>query len=203
MKIFEVKPLVIPEVKLISYQRFSDQRGFFTETFRESDLIQTLPNFKVKQVNESFSQKGVFRGLHFQWNPYMAKLVRVINGRIIDFFLDIRLNSPTFGKISGFELNGNLHDDKNTWIFIPIGFAHGFLALEETNIEYLCNGEYSPTCEAGINPLATDLDWSICDSNAKQKLEEMKDNLIISDKDKAGLTLTAWKKDERAKNFKY
>jgi len=203
MKILEIKPLIIPEVKVISYYRFADHRGFFTETFRESDLAKVLPDFKVKQINESFSQKGVFRGLHFQWNPYMAKFVRVINGRIIDFFLDIRLNSPTFGKISGFELNGNSQEDKNTWIFVPIGFAHGFLALEETTIEYLCNGEYNPACEAGINPLSADLDWSICDSNAKQKLEEMKNNLILSDKDKAGLTLTTWQKDERAENFKY
>jgi len=203
MKILEVKPLVIPEIKVISYQRFADERGFFTETFRETDLTKIIPNFKIKQANESFSKAGVLRGLHFQWNPYMGKLVRVINGKIVDFFLDIRIGSPTFGKISGFELSGDSTDDKNTWIFVPVGFAHGILAVVDSTIEYLCTGEYSPGCEAGISPLAADIDWSMADANAKNKFEEMKNALIISDKDKAGLTLKQWKKDERSKNFQY
>lgn len=201
MKVLDIKPLVIPDIKVINYQRFADDRGFFTETFRESDLAKVIPDFKVKQVNESFSKKGVLRGLHFQWNPYMGKLVRVISGKIIDFFLDIRLNSSTFGKISGFELSGNSTDDKNTWIWIPVGFAHGILALVDSTIEYLCTGEYSPGCEAGISPLSADIDWSISEQDVKNKFEKMKKQFIISEKDKKGLTLTQWKEDDRSKNF--
>jgi len=202
MKILKVESLIIPEVKVISYQRFADERGYFTETFRESDLTKVISDFKIKQVNESFSQKGVLRGLHFQWNPYMGKLVRVINGKIIDFFLDIRLNSSTFGKISGFELTGNSKDDKNTWIWIPVGFAHGLLALEDSTIEYLCTDEYNPNCEAGINPLSSDINWSICDNDVLKKFEELKKfQLTVSEKDKAGLTLDQWKKGSRSNNF--
>ncbi len=202
MKILDIKSLIIPDVKVVHYQRFADGRGYFTETFRESDLTKIIPDFKIKQVNESFSKKGVIRGLHFQWNPYMGKLVRVISGKIIDFFLDIRLESKTFGKISGYELGGDFADDKNTWIWIPVGFAHGILALENSTIEYLCTGEYSPTCEAGINPLSPDINWSACDHDVLKKFEEMKKtNLTLSEKDQEGLSLAQWKKDVRAKNF--
>ena len=203
MKILDVRSLIIPDVKIVSYQRFADERGFFTESFRESDLTKVIPDFRIKQVNESFSKAGVFRGLHFQWNPYMGKLVRVISGKIIDFFLDIRLGSGTFGKISGFELTGNSADNKNTWIFVPVGFAHGLLALEDSTIEYLCTGEYSPTCEAGISPLASDIDWSMCDKDVRERFEEMKKfELTVSEKDKAGLTLDQWKQDSRSNFFK-
>lgn len=202
MKILDVKSLIIPDVKVIHYQRFADERGYFTETFRESDVVKVIPEFQIKQVNESHSKKGVLRGLHFQWNPYMGKLVRVINGKIIDFFLDIRMGSPTFGKISGFELNGDSSNDSNHWIWVPVGFAHGILALEDSTIEYICNGEYNPGCEAGISPLSEDIDWSICDKDIREKFEELKKiQLIISEKDKAGLTLTSWKEDTRSKNF--
>ncbi len=202
MKILEVKPLVIPDVKVIHYQRFPDDRGFFSETFRESDLVKVIPNFKIKQVNESFSKKGVIRGLHFQWNPYVGKLVQVISGKIIDLFLDIRIGSSTFGKISGYELDGNSTDDKNVWIFVPVGFAHGILALENSTIEYLCTDEYNPDCEACVNPLSKDIDWSIANTDVKNIFDEFKKNgLTISNKDKSGLTLTQWRNDERSKNF--
>jgi len=204
MKVLDVKSLVIPDIKVISYHHFADDRGFFTETFRESDLTKVIPNFQIKQINESFSKKGVLRGLHFQWNPYMAKLIRAISGKIIDFFLDIRLGSPTFGKISGYELSSQPTAGKNEWILIPVGFAHGILILEDSTIEYLCTSEYSPGCEAGISPLSQDIDWSIADKNVKKKLEELKKSqLIISEKDKEGLTLKQWQKDERSKNFQY
>lgn len=204
MKILEVKSLIFPEVKLIHYQRFTDHRGYFTEIFRESDLVKVIPDIKIKQINDSFSQKGVLRGFHSQWNPYMAKLVRVLNGKIIDFFLDIRIGSPTFGKISGIELSGNSSVDSNDWIWVAVGFVHGILALEESTIEYLCTGEYNPNCEVGINPLSADIDWSIADEEIKNKFEEFKKKgLVISERDRAGLTLAQWKEDEKAKNFVY
>jgi len=204
MKILDVTSAVFPEIKIIRYQKFSDNRGYFTETFRESDLVKVIPDFKIKQVNESYSKKGVFRGLHLQWNPFMGKMVRVINGRIIDFFLDIRKKSPTYGKIGGCELNTDLVSNYNHWIWVPVGFAHGIVCLEETSIEYLCTGEYNPDNEIGISPLAPDLDWSICQEDIKNKFDLIKKtNLILSNKDKNGLFLKQWTEDERSKNFVY
>jgi len=202
MKILDVTPTVFPDAKVIRYQKFSDDRGYFTETFRESDLSKVIPDFKIKQVNESFSNKGVFRGLHFQWNPYMGKMIRVISGRIIDFFLDIRKNSPSYGKIAGCELNAQVTESCNHWIWVPVGFAHGIVCFEDALIEYLCTGEYSPGNEVGISPLSEDIDWSACDKDIKKKFDQIKKTgLILSDKDKNGFSLRRWTEDERSKNF--
>src|SRR3989344_9623412 len=101
MKIVDVKSLEIPEIKVITYQRFKDERGYFTETYRKSEFENNeqtpfLKGVDFTQVNESFSTKMVFRGFHFQWNSFMAKMLRVINGNVIDMAIDIRPNSPTF-----------------------------------------------------------------------------------------------------------
>jgi len=92
MKILDVKSLAIESVKVIRFARFCDERGYFTETFRKSDLlnnsqIDSMTNVEFVQANESLSKKGVIRGLHFQWNPYMGKLVRTIKGRMVDIVL--------------------------------------------------------------------------------------------------------------------
>jgi len=203
MKILDVKSLVLPDVKLITYHHFTDERGYFTETFRQSDLTKVIPSFKVKQVNESFSKKGVLRGFHFQWDPYMAKLVRVINGKIIDFFLDIRLGSPTFGKISGYELSSQPTASKNEWIYIPIGFAHGILAVDHSDIEYLCTSEYAPGNEAGILPASPDIDWSLTDKKLVEIFQKTIKNPVMSNKDKNSINFKDWIKDPRRKNFVY
>lgn len=204
MKIIEVKTIAFPEIKLIRYERFADTRGYFTETFRESDLLKIIPEFNIKQVNESYSVGKVLRGLHLQWNPYMGKLVRVINGEIIDLFCDLRKNSPTFGKIAGYRLTAKTLDGTNFWIWVPVGFAHGFATLEKSTVEYLCTGEYSPGCEACISPVSADLDWSLCDQNLKTEFDRLKkQGLTISDKDKQGLSIEKWSKDERLNNFIY
>jgi dTDP-4-dehydrorhamnose 3,5-epimerase len=202
MKVLEVKPLVLPDVKTIKYHQFADERGFFTETFRESDMAEVLPNFKIKQVNESFSKKGVLRGLHLQWNPYMDKLVRTVNGHMIDLFLDIRKGSKTYGKIAAVDMPSASKDNASTWLWVPVGFAHGFVSVEETTIEYFCTSEYSPGNEAGISPLSPDLDWSLCDPQLKATIDGIiRNGLIISDKDKQGVTLSEWSKDPRSENF--
>ena len=100
MKDLQSTTLAIQDIKLLEYAKFSDHRGYFTEHFRESDFKQLdfLKNFKIVQGNESFSKKGTLRGLHFQWNPYMGKLVRAVNGHLIDFVADIRRNSQHLAK---------------------------------------------------------------------------------------------------------
>jgi dTDP-4-dehydrorhamnose 3,5-epimerase len=205
MKIIEVKTLAIPEIKIIRFGRFDDHRGYFTETFRESDFqkLDFMKGVRFVQCNDAYSKTGTFRGFHFQWNPYMGKLVRVVRGRIIDLALDIRKGSPTFGKVIAYELISNPEDDQNEWIWLPPGFAHGILALEESHVEYFCSGEYSPVCEASISPLAADIDWSICDIKLKKAFDSIiPKTRLMTDKDKNGFTIAAWSKDENSDQFK-
>jgi len=191
MKINSVKKSeIFEDVKIILFDCFEDNRGFFTEPFRQSQMKEFVGNWQVVQMNESFSIDNVLRGLHFQWNPYMGKLVRVISGRMIDLILDIRRDSDTVGKIIAYEMSGMDYE----WIWVPPGFAHGNFFPEVTRIQYLCSGEYNPDCEAGISPFAEDIDWSDCDF----KLEK---NVTISEKDKNGLSLKEWFDDKRSFNF--
>jgi dTDP-4-dehydrorhamnose 3,5-epimerase len=209
VKILSVKQLEIPDIRVIRYARFCDHRGYFTEHFRKSDfqsnvLTLFLKGVEFLQINESFSRAGTVRGLHFQWNPYVGKLVRTVHGHMVDLALDIRKESPTFGRIIAYDMPAGHDKDFNEWIWIPIGFAHGNLFLEDTAIEYFCTGEYNPGCEAGITPFAEDLDWSLCDQRLKEIFERIAPgSALISAKDKAGLSLAAWEKDERSENFVY
>jgi len=156
------------------------------------------------QANESFSVKGTVRGLHFQWNPYMGKMVRTLSGRMVDMVLDIRKGSPTYGKIIAYDMPTNTGENYSEWIWVPPGFAHGNFFTEDSLIEYLCSGEYSPGCEAGISPLSNDIDWSMCDNKMKQLFDSVvSSNLIMTDKDKDGLSVTQWKDDSRSENFLY
>jgi dTDP-4-dehydrorhamnose 3,5-epimerase len=209
MKILEVKTLVIPEVRVIRFARFSDHRGYFTEPFRKSDF-QTLPetiflrDLEFMQTNESYSNAHTVRGLHFQWNPYMGKLVRTLSGHMIDMVMDIRKGSPTFGKIIAYDMPVAPENNFSEWIWVPPGFAHGNFFTEASMIEYYCTGEYSPNCEAGISPLSTDIDWSLCDSNLKQLFDSIVPTTkFISEKDKNGLSVTAWLEGPNSDNFIY
>lgn len=205
MKIIEEKNLELEGVKIIKFARFIDNRGYFTEPFRKSQMNEHFINgFNILQVNESYSKKGVIRGLHFQWNPYMGKLVRTIKGHMIDLFLDIRKGSPTYGKIAAYDMPAAKENDFGEWIWVPVGFAHGNIFLEDTLIEYFCTGEYSQNNEAGISPLDDDLDWSLCKTDVKKLIDKtIKEGLIISEKDKKGLTLKQWTEDTRSNNFIY
>ncbi|HUI28803.1 MAG TPA: dTDP-4-dehydrorhamnose 3,5-epimerase family protein [Candidatus Acidoferrales bacterium] len=209
MKIVSVISLEIPDVKVVRFARFVDSRGFFTEPYRRSDSIshpglENFRNLEFVQVNESFSIKGVCRGLHFQWNPFMGKLVRTITGRMVDMVLDIRKGSPTLGKIIAYDMPTEETDAFNEWIWVPPGFAHGNFFPEDSRIEYLCSGEYSPGCEAGISPLAEDIDWSLCSPQLKSVFDNaIVRNGIFSEKDKNGLSLSNWLKDTRSDNFLY
>ncbi len=205
MKILDIKTLAFPEVKIIKFARFLDNRGYFAELYKKTDFqkIDFLRDISFIQNNGSFSKKGVVRGLHFQWNPYMNKLVRTINGHMIDLFLDIRIGSPTFGKISAYNMKVNPNQDFGEWIWIPVGFAHGSVFLENTIIEYYCTAEYSPSTEATITPFAHDIDWSLTDKNLKKTIDRTLLMPEISIKDKNGYSLSQWSKDERSKNFVY
>lgn len=203
MEILDVKSTFFPEIKLIRYRRFPDERGFFTESFRKSDLqkqpaLNSFNGSEVLQSNTSYSIKGVVRGLHFQWQPNMGKLIRVIDGAMIDLFLDIRKNSPNFGCIDGVKLSAKPNQTDETMVWIPPGFAHGAAFLENSYIEYYCTAEYSPKTEAGIYPLAEDIDWSNFPRELKDQIDELFVKPIISAKDQKGLTVSAWKADPRS-----
>lgn len=206
MVILQVKSLAIPEVKVIRYKRFVDERGYFTETYRkedfETELAKAVPDFRIEQTNESRSRKGVVRGLHLQWNPYMGKLVRTLYGHMLDIVLDLRSSSPTFGKAVIYDMPADLDKDYGEWIWVPIGFAHGNLYLEDSAIEYFCTGKYSPGCEAGIYPFSKDIDWSLADKELVKKFASLEKKAIISEKDRKGISIADWKKTEAAGYFK-
>ena len=176
------------------YRRSALKNNPFDRAFDKIEFVQG---------NESFSLAGVVRGLHFQWNPWMGKLVRTIAGHMVDLVLDIRKGSPTFGKIIAYDMPASSEGDCTEWIWVPPGFAHGNFYHQPSTIEYLCTGEYSAGCEAGISPLAADLDWNLCDPKLHAAFEAMKAKAILSPKDRDGLTVKAWKDDTRSENFIY
>jgi dTDP-4-dehydrorhamnose 3,5-epimerase len=207
MKIVETKTLGIEAIKVIKYARFRDQRGYFSEHYRRSDLAghpETgyMKNVSFVQCNESYSRKGTLRGLHFQWNPFMGKMVRTITGRMLDIVLDIRKGSPTLGKALLYDMPADPAADFQEWIWVPPGFAHGNVFPEDTVIEYFCSGEYSQGCEAGISPYAEDIDWSLCEPALKKTFDTIvSGNCLVTDKDRNGLSLKKWLNDERSNNF--
>jgi len=139
----------IPEVILIEPKVHGDHRGYFVETFRQDKFEQAV-GYKVNfcQDNESKSIKGVLRGLHFQLPPFaQSKLVRVIEGEVLDVAVDIRKNSPTFGQYVAVILN----DTNKHQLFVPRGFAHGFVVLSDTaTFAYKVDNYYSPECDRGL-----------------------------------------------------
>ena len=207
MKIAEVTRLAVPEITVIRFARFQDHRGFFTEHYRDSDVsrhesLECLRGIRFLQMNESFSRAGTIRGLHFQWNPYMGKLVRCASGRMIDLVLDIRKGSPTYGRILAYDMPGRLDAEFSEWIWVPPGFAHGNLFTEDSLIEYFCSGEYSQGCEAGISPLSLDIDWSLCAPSLKAIFDQLAATTDrISSKDRLAPGVTSWAADPRSENF--
>ena len=167
---FTFKKLEIPDVILAEAKSFSDNRGFFMESFKESIFANNKINTKFVQDNFSHSTKGVLRGLHYQKEPNVqAKLVIALSGEIFDVAVDIRKNSPTYGKWVGQTLSGQNHK----MLYIPEGFAHGFCVLSnEADVLYKVSSEYSPEHEKGIiwNDPEINIDWPV-------------DNPTISDKD--------------------
>ncbi|MBN1663345.1 MAG: dTDP-4-dehydrorhamnose 3,5-epimerase family protein [Deltaproteobacteria bacterium] len=209
MKIISIKDFNIPDVKIIRFARFCDQRGYFSESFRDSDFynnpeMEFMKGMAFVQMNESYSRLLTIRGLHFQWNPFMGKLVRTLRGRMVDLMLDIRKGSSTFGMASMYDMPACLERDYTEWIWVPPGFAHGNFFTEDSQIEYLCTGEYSPGCEAGISPLAKDINWSLADGSLKKEFDSIAvKTTLMTDKDRDGFSLKAWLNDDRSGNFIY
>ena len=145
---FSFNRLKIPEVILIEPKSFSDERGFFLESFKESDFASNGINTKFVQDNVSHSIRGVVRGLHYQKTPKaQAKLVTAIKGEIFDVAVDIRTGSPTFGK----WVSEILSSDNHNSLYIPQGFAHGFCVIsDEADVIYKVDNEYSAEDERGI-----------------------------------------------------
>ena len=158
---FEFEPQKIKDVILVKPKVFGDSRGFFMESYKKSDFFANGIDVEFNQDNHSKSSKGVLRGLHYQAAPYgQAKLVRCIKGRIYDVAVDIRPSSPTFGEYVKVELS----EENKQMLYIPVGFAHGFVALtDEVEILYKASGEYAPQADRGVlwNDKDINIDWKI------------------------------------------
>lgn len=173
----KAKPLEISGAWEVELKKFDDSRGFFFESFRSDFSHDTFGRkFTVKQTNTSVSAKGAVRGIHYALvPPSQAKYVQCQKGSIMDYVIDIRIGSPTFGKSLSIELNS----DTPRAIFIEEGLAHAFVALEdETVVTYLVNENFNPEREKGINPFDKELaiNWPKMD-------------LLLSEKDKTAISL--------------
>ena len=162
----------IEEVKIIEPAVFGDHRGYFFESYSQKEFEEKVCKTTFVQDNESKSKYGVLRGLHFQKEPYaQAKLVRVVQGSVLDVAVDIRKGSPTYGKYVAVELSA----ENKRQMFIPRGFAHGFVVLsEEVIFQYKCDNYYAPQSEGGItwDDKELNIDWQILVSD-----------LVLSEKD--------------------
>lgn len=184
-----IKGLVVIEPKI-----YRDDRGFFYEFFNKQQLLKYGIDEEFVQGNHSKSNFGVLRGLHFQTKQAQGKLIRVLKGEILDVVVDLRKDSETFGKYFKIVLS----EGNRKMLFVPKGFAHGFLTLEDnTEIEYLCTDFYAPGFDSGVI-------WNDKDLNINWELEKYgikEENLIISEKDKKQQTFKEF--TEREKIVKY
>lgn len=174
-----VTPSSIPDVLIIEPRIFADSRGYFFESFNQAAFEEAVGPVRFVQDNESRSTYGVVRGLHFQKPPYtQAKLVRCVEGRVLDVAVDLRAGSPTYLQHVAVELTG----DNHLQLYIPKGFAHGFSVLSPTALfQYKCDELYNPASDSGIQLLDASLgiDWQIPESD-----------MVLSAKDIARLPIS-------------
>lgn len=184
-----IKKTAINDVILVIPQIFRDDRGFFTEVYRQDQFKDLgLPD-RFVQMNHSGSVKGVVRGLHFQWDPPMGKLMRVPRGSAFLVAVDIRKGSPTLGKWFGTEASA----ENGHQVWAPAGFARGFCALSDyAEVQYLCTGIYSNKAESGIrwNDPDISIDWPEI-------------NPVLSPKDQSAQTLKEWLNRPESSFFSY
>lgn len=164
----------IAGVLILEPRVFGDDRGYFLESYNKNVHLESKLEYNFIQDNESFSSKGVLRGLHYQTGEHsQAKLVRVISGEVIDIVVDLRIDSPTYGESVSVRLSG----ENKRQLLIPRGFAHGFAVISETALfSYKCDNFYNKEAEASINPLCPTLklNWELDGTD-----------ILLSDKDKA------------------
>jgi len=169
----EVKQTAIEGLLIIRPRVFIDERGYFFETYSQRQFKEKVSDTLFVQDNESSSTRGVLRGLHFQKPPYaQAKLVRVVRGEVLDVAVDLRAGSPTFGKHSAIKLS----EENKLQLFIPRGFAHGFIVLSEKAVfQYKCDNYYMPEHEGALlwSDPALGIDWLLPE-----------DEIVLSEKDK-------------------
>ncbi len=181
-----VRDTAIPEVKVVEHSVFEDARGFFIEVYKQSQFREHgLPDTFV-QLNHSRSARGVVRGLHFQWEPPMGKLMRVTEGAAFLVAVDIRPDSPTLGQSVGETFDAETRHQ----FWAPAGFARGFCVLSEfAQIQYLCTGEYSSN-ESGVlwNDPAIGIKWPV-------------ETPTLSAKDEKAQTLAQWLERPESRNF--
>ena len=183
----EVKNTHINDVLIFKPSIFEDERGFFFEVYRKDEFCDLGLNVEFVQDNHSRSAYGTVRGLHFQWEPPMGKLMRVSRGKGFLVAVDIRKNSKTLGEWIGLEVS----EDDKTQIWAPAGFARGFCALSDiVEIQYKCTGIYNGNCESGIlwNDPKVGINWPL-------------DDPILSEKDKVAQTLDEWLEKKESNNF--
>lgn len=170
-----IRETSLPGVLLVEPKVFGDARGYFLETYRQDAFAEAGMPREFVQDNESFSGHGILRGLHYQWPKPQGKLIRVLRGAIYDVAVDIRQDSPNFGKWVGVELSAeNKHQ-----LWVPAGFAHGFcVTSDDAIVVYKCSDYYAPDCEHTLlwNDPAVGVEWPIADP-------------LLSAKDVAGLPL--------------
>jgi dTDP-4-dehydrorhamnose 3,5-epimerase len=177
---FTVEPTSIPEVLIVRPRRFPDERGWFAEIARTdvfAELGHGLPT-TFAQVNQSRSERGVIRGLHFQWDPPQGKLMRVVSGRAFMVAVDIRPGSPTLGRYVSLEASA----EEPVLFWAPASFARGFAVLSDVaEIEYFCTAPYNPASESGIrwDDPAIGIEWPVAQP-------------LVSAKDANARTLAAW-----------
>lgn len=186
---FSIEKTAIRDLLVITPEIFKDDRGFFTETYRKDKFSEFGLDKEFVQDNHSKSSRNVVRGLHFQWEPPMGKLMRVTQGTAFLVAVDIRIGSPTFGKWYGVEASV----ENRKQVYAPAGFARGFCVLSESaEIQYKCTGIYSNKAESGIlwNDPRIGIEWPVKEP-------------ILSEKDKVAQTLDQWKEREDSKFFIY
>lgn len=184
-----IESVALGSVVVLAPEYFEDERGFFVEEFRADQFSELGLPVKFVQENHSGSVKNVVRGLHFQWEPPMGKLMRVLRGEAFLVAVDIRKNSPTLGQWFGKRVKAE--ERKQVWA--PAGFARGFCVLSDyAEIQYLCTGIYNSQAESGIlwNDPAIGIEWPVSDP-------------ILSGKDSKAQTLAQWMERPDSDNFIY
>jgi dTDP-4-dehydrorhamnose 3,5-epimerase len=186
---FTIEPTAIQDVKIVVPATFPDDRGFFMEVYRQDLFAELGLTDRFVQLNQSRSARNVVRGLHFQWDPPVGKLMRVVMGRAFLVAVDIRVGSPTLGHWVGLEVSA----DEPRHLWAPASFARGFCVMSDVaEIEYLTTGTYNKATESGIrwNDPAIGIEWPVSEP-------------ILSAKDAAAQSLAEWLAGPDAANFQF